>query len=82
MSTFKSSQVGATQIANELVARLRDALGRHAITLPSLRADHPVAGEPLIELGRCNRQTTERLIAALNATGQGSVAEALPFTTS
>ncbi|MBF9066681.1 hypothetical protein I2501_01345 [Streptacidiphilus sp. NEAU-YB345] len=50
------------------MTRLRSALERHAITLPSLRADHPVAGLPLIELGRCNQQTVEKLIAAL--TGQ------------
>ncbi|MFJ7077858.1 hypothetical protein [Streptomyces sp. NPDC098781] len=53
----------------EVVALLREALGGVGVVLPSLCVD-PVTGagkEPfaLVQLGRCNVRTAERLVAAL-----------------
>ncbi|WP_405584525.1 hypothetical protein [Streptomyces sp. NBC_01092] len=53
----------------EVVVSLREALAGVGLVLPSLRVD-PVTGaskEPfaLVELGRCNVRTAERLAAAL-----------------
>ncbi|MFE7439214.1 hypothetical protein [Streptomyces chartreusis] len=53
----------------EVVALLREALGGVGVVLPSLCVD-PVTGageEPfaLVQLGRCNVRTAERLVAVL-----------------
>jgi hypothetical protein len=53
----------------EVVADLREALGGVGVVLPSLCVD-PVTGagrEPfaLVQLGRCNVRTAERLVAVL-----------------
>ncbi|CAM5667343.1 hypothetical protein [Streptomyces chartreusis] len=53
----------------EVVTLLREALGGVGVVLPSLCVD-PVTGagkEPfaLVQLGRCNVRTAERLVAAL-----------------
>ncbi|BDH15870.1 MULTISPECIES: hypothetical protein [Streptomyces] len=51
-------------------AELAEALKRADIVLPSLGVDPVSYGyaqpRPLIELGRCNLETTHRLIAALD----------------
>ncbi|WP_241265561.1 hypothetical protein [Streptomyces boncukensis] len=59
--------------AEDAYRRLRTALGEADVLLPSLRvdlsscADHLT--EPLLDLGRCNLATAERLIAALAEEG-------------
>ncbi|MEY9847181.1 hypothetical protein ABH940_004273 [Streptacidiphilus sp. BW17] len=58
---------GAVRESEELAANLRSALARHDITLPSLRPGFPIGSAPLIDLGRCNRETTLRLTMILNA---------------
>ncbi|WP_158702326.1 hypothetical protein [Kitasatospora sp. MMS16-BH015] len=47
--------------------RLMTALGRHDITFPSLGADFPLGGQPLIMLGRANQETVEKLVALLDS---------------
>lgn len=61
--------VGCIEEAEEAVNKLRTALERSGITLPSLRLelasyvrDTPC---PLVELGRCNIDTVRRLAAVL-----------------
>ncbi|MGP4114857.1 hypothetical protein ACTWP5_28625 [Streptomyces sp. 4N509B] len=60
--------------AEEAVEQLRKALARHGVTLPSLDVDKGtyshLTPRPLIELGRCNVATAQRLAAALNGEGQ------------
>ncbi|WP_236241714.1 hypothetical protein [Streptomyces sp. CC228A] len=57
------------QAAEDTVERLRGELLRVGVVLPSLGLDLvTVAGDvpcPLVELGRCNLDTAERLAAAL-----------------
>ncbi|MFC9232473.1 hypothetical protein ACFTZI_26500 [Streptomyces decoyicus] len=57
------------QEAEAACAELAEALKRAGIVLPSLGVDPVSYGyaqpRPLIELGRCNLETTHRLIAAL-----------------
>ncbi|AWE50966.1 hypothetical protein ACWD6Q_05465 [Streptomyces nigra] len=55
--------------SEEIVASLREAFGAVGVVLPSLCVD-PVTGagkEPyaLVQLGRCNVRTAERLVAVL-----------------
>ncbi|WP_328689225.1 hypothetical protein OG879_21580 [Streptomyces caniferus] len=56
--------------AEAACAELAAALRRSGIVLPSLGVDPVSYGyaepRPLIELGRCNLETTHRLIAALD----------------
>jgi hypothetical protein len=57
--------------AVDTVERLRQALAKHGVRLPSLDVDthsyaHPDRGV-LVELGRCNVTTAQALIAALAA---------------
>ncbi|MFC9240780.1 hypothetical protein ACFTZK_30645 [Streptomyces decoyicus] len=56
--------------AEAACAELAEALKRADIVLPSLGVDPVSYGyaqpRPLIELGRCNLETTHRLIAALD----------------
>ncbi|MCL7496608.1 MULTISPECIES: hypothetical protein [Streptomyces] len=56
--------------AEAACAELAAALKRTGIVLPSLGVDPVSYGyaqpRPLIELGRCNLETTHRLIAALD----------------
>ncbi|OKJ99473.1 MULTISPECIES: hypothetical protein [unclassified Streptomyces] len=57
--------------AENVVAQLRDELGRVGVTLPSLRVDPVSAASdaspfPLVELGRCNIDTAMRLVAVLH----------------
>ncbi|OIK04027.1 hypothetical protein [Streptomyces monashensis] len=59
----------------EIVESLRDALAGVGVRLPSLCVD-PVtgaSGEPfaLVDLGRCNVRTAERLTDVLNAMSVG-----------
>ena len=62
--------------AEETVRQLRDALARHNIKLPSLDVDNRayshLAPRPLIELGRCNIETAQRLAAALRGDVQAT----------
>ncbi|MEZ0064463.1 hypothetical protein ABIA32_000451 [Streptacidiphilus sp. MAP12-20] len=67
MPVAKPSDIDVNRLSDKLVAQLKSSLGRHGITLPSLRADHPVANQPLIDLGRCNQQTAEAMIAVLDS---------------
>jgi hypothetical protein len=55
------------RVGDALVDRLKAALGRHDITLPSLRADFPLGDKPLIALGRANQETVEKLTALLDS---------------
>ena len=58
-----------TQVAEDMVARLRGTLDALGVVLPSLRVDPLTAVSeescPLVELGRCNLDTAARLEAAL-----------------
>ncbi|MEU8616365.1 hypothetical protein [Streptomyces sp. NPDC048623] len=64
------------QPVQDVVARLKAGLAAHGITLPSLGID-PVTlsatggalAQPLIELGRCNLDTAQRLVVALAPEG-------------
>ena len=64
-----AKSVEGTHAAEDVVNRLRSALDAAGVVLPSLRVDPlTAAGEepyPLVELGRCNLDTAERLISAL-----------------
>ncbi|WP_052851923.1 hypothetical protein [Streptomyces avicenniae] len=56
--------------ATSAVDQLQDALARVGIQLPSLGVDlvsatSPLHARPLIELGRCNMETAQALIAVL-----------------
>jgi hypothetical protein len=61
--------VEGMQAAEDVVSRLRSALGAHGVVLPSLRVDPLSAASeepyPLVELGRCNLDTAARLAALL-----------------
>ncbi|MEY9877619.1 hypothetical protein ABH931_007143 [Streptacidiphilus sp. MAP12-33] len=59
--------VDVHRLGDSLVCRLKSALGRHGIVLPSLVADHPVGNNPLIFLGRANQETVEKLTALLDS---------------
>lgn len=66
-----SDRVGAAQ---EAVNRLRAELAKAGITLPSLRLE-PVSSAgndpaPLVDLGRCNVETADRLSALLEGARQ------------
>lgn len=59
----------ASEEAEEAVKQLAAALAEHGIVLPSLDVDTPsydVVGFPLIELGRCTKETARALAAALS----------------
>jgi hypothetical protein len=45
--------------------RLRAALARHGITLPSLRGSSPEYGRPWVELGGCGAEVAEQLAELL-----------------
>lgn len=51
----------------EAAHRLKDALARHGIKLPSLYGGWPVAGTPMIELGGCRADVADQLSAVLEA---------------
>lgn len=59
-----------TQAAEDVVTRLRVALGALGVVLPSLRVDPLTAASeepyPLVELGRCTVESAARLVAALD----------------
>ncbi|GAA2086020.1 hypothetical protein GCM10009801_48130 [Streptomyces albiaxialis] len=59
--------------ADDVSRRLRAALAHVDVLLPSLRVDlsscTDTLTEPLLDLGRCNIATAERLIAALAEEG-------------
>ncbi|WP_255953379.1 hypothetical protein [Streptomyces odontomachi] len=65
-----AKSVEGTQAAEDVVTRLRGALGALGVVLPSLRVDPLSAANdepyPLVELGRCNLDTAARLIAVLD----------------
>lgn len=65
-----AKSVEGTQVAEDVVTRLRGALGALGVVLPSLRVDPLSAASdepyPLVELGRCNLDTAARLIAVLD----------------
>ncbi|MEE1755662.1 hypothetical protein [Streptomyces sp. SP18CS02] len=56
--------------AEEVVARLRGALGEAGVILPSLRVDPVTAASdvacPLVDLGRCNLDMAMRIVAVLH----------------
>ncbi|MGV9815475.1 hypothetical protein ACWDTQ_26635 [Streptomyces cellulosae] len=49
----------------EAAHRLKAALARHGITLPSLYGGWPVAGTPMVELGGCRADVADALSAVL-----------------
>ncbi|WMX45801.1 hypothetical protein RGF97_14345 [Streptomyces roseicoloratus] len=65
-----------TAQVQDVVSRLKAGLASHGITLPSLGVD-PVtlaasgsgSTPPLVELGRCNLDTAQRLVVALTGDG-------------
>jgi hypothetical protein len=65
-----AKSVEGLQAAEDVVTRLRSALGALGVVLPSLRIDPLTAASeepyPLVELGRCNVETAARLVALLN----------------
>lgn len=65
-----AKSVEGTQTAEDVVTRLREALGALGVVLPSLRVDPLSAASdepyPLVELGRCNLDTAVRLITVLD----------------
>ncbi|MGW4158078.1 hypothetical protein [Streptomyces sp. NPDC004788] len=68
----------SVQPVQDVVAQLKAGLAAHGITLPSLGVD-PVTlaasgggfTHPLVELGRCNLDTAQRLVVALACAREG-----------
>ncbi|MEW9520701.1 hypothetical protein [Streptomyces tubercidicus] len=69
MARERRAATGAMAEAEAVCEELADALRRTGIVLPSLTVDALTYGyEPprvLVELGRCNVETTRKLIAVL-----------------
>jgi hypothetical protein len=63
----------ATRAGQAAVAGLREALARVGVTLPSLRASEPVAGNAHVALGGCSAGTATKLAEIVNL-----AADALP----
>ncbi|MCX2185524.1 hypothetical protein KV205_34195 [Streptomyces sp. SKN60] len=66
------------QPVQDVVSRLKAGLASHGITLPSLGVDALTLAasggtftHPLVELGRCNLDTAQRLVVALAVTREG-----------
>ncbi|GHJ34535.1 hypothetical protein [Streptomyces sp. TS71-3] len=65
-----AKSVEGIQAVEDVVNRLRGALAALGVVLPSLRVDPLTAASeepyPLVELGRCNVDTAQRLVAVLS----------------
>ncbi|WP_327359842.1 hypothetical protein [Streptomyces sp. NBC_01304] len=59
--------LAAVRAGQAAAAGLIEALARVGVTIPSLRASEPVAGNAFVELGGCNAGTATMLAEVINA---------------
>jgi hypothetical protein len=64
-ATRPSLDTDPYRLAIVAAERLRAALGRHGLALPSLRGSTPVLDRPYVELGGCGSEVADALAALL-----------------
>lgn len=65
MASLQSIDNDPYRISIVAAERLRKALDKHGITIPSLRGSYPVMNRPFVELGGCSSEVAEALATVL-----------------